>query len=138
MSAAQTLDPGAGWELLARAAQAGLPLALSAGSPALAWSHTGAIDHVTLHGRWLCLRSGGTELRLDESQLVGAHFQRQICRHGLRHALRLELADGSWLALTDAAGPGGPDTCAWRQLVQSLWPVPQPARGAGVGVPHGH
>lgn len=123
MTGALALDPGAGWELLARAAQAGLPLALRAGSPALAWSHTGAIDRLALHDRWLCLRSGGTELRLDESQLVGAHVQRQTGRHGLRHSLHLALADGSWLVLTDAAEPGRPDTCAWRQLVQSLAPL---------------
>ncbi len=123
MNAAQALDPGTGWELLARAAQAGLRLVLRAGSPAMAWSHTGAIDHLALHGRWLCLRSGGTELRLDESRLVGAHFQRQTGRHGLRHSLHLALADGSWLVLADAAEPGRPDTCSWRQLVQSLAPL---------------
>jgi putative heme degradation protein len=132
------LEPGAGWELLARAAQDGLPLVLSAGGPALAWSHTGAIDRLTLHGRWLCLRSGGTELRLDEEQLVSAHFQFQADRHGLRHTLRLALADGSWLDLADAAEPGGPETCAWRQLVQSLWPVAQPARAACLGASHEH
>ncbi|MBT9486099.1 MAG: hypothetical protein IV093_01035 [Rubrivivax sp.] len=117
------MEPGAGWELLAQAAQSGLPLALRAGRAATRWSHTGPIDRLTLQGRWLLLRSGDASFRLDESLLVGAWLQRDAGRHGLRHTLHLALADGSWLDLADAAAPGRPETCAWRLLVQSLAPL---------------
>lgn len=120
------LDPGAGWELLARAAQGGLPLKLTVGNAAVSGSHTGAIDQLALRGRWLCLRSAETELRLDEQRLHGAWCQRHTGRQGLRHTLHLQMADGSWLTLADAAEAGRPETCAWRLLVQSLWPADQP------------
>jgi putative hemin transport protein len=124
------LDPGAGWELLARAAQAGLPLKLTVGNAAVTWSHTGAIAQLVLQGRWLCLRSGETDLRLDEQRLHGAWCQRHTGRPGLRHTLHLQMTDGSWLALADAAEAGRPETCAWRLLVQSLWPADQPGAAA--------
>lgn len=108
-------------ELLSRAAQTGLAVAVCT-SFGGAWSRwTGEIERVELIGARVTAHGSGVLLHWREDHLASAWLVKTPCRTGLRHSLVLFDGDGRFvLGIEGAHRPGRPEHCQWRELLCSL------------------
>ncbi|MCD2341643.1 hemin-degrading factor [Ideonella azotifigens] len=118
---AQPVDGGAAHEVLARAAQTGLPLSLCCGNPGAVQTCSGPLHHVEVQGPWLQVNDAGLQLQLREDCIASAWRVRLPASEGLVSSLELFDADGRTLAIIGGQrAPGQAERCEWRELLASV------------------
>lgn len=124
---AQPVDAGCARELLCAAAGSGLPVTLYAGdasgqsSPCAHQSAPARLRRVEPVGPWLQVHGEQLRLQLREDLIVQRWVVRRPTCDGLVTSLELFDAQGrAVLSIGGAPGPGRPEPCGWRVIVERL------------------